>query len=101
MNIHLLKMKNELKLLAMQIKNGKSGRKPRFRNDSNYNDWNSLWHIRNEFRHKHIAYCTIKGRSRQEIEVPREDNLPNEQYIESIIRSYDEAICSGEKRLIA
>ena len=101
MNIHLLKMKEELKQLAADIRNGKLGRKPKFRNNNNYNDWDNLSYNRFSFRHNHIAYCTIRGRSRQEIEVPRDDNLPNEGYINSIIETYNEAVCAGQERLAA
>lgn len=102
MNKSLLKMKKELKGLAKCIRNGKSGRKPRLRTEDNRIDWNRLIRNKSTFRHLHIAYCVIRGRSRQEIEMPREDNLPNEYYINSIIETYNEEIIRiGEKRLIA
>lgn len=37
-----------------------------------------------EFRHNHIAYCELRGRTRDQIEKPAENNLPNETYIEKI-----------------
>jgi len=41
-----------------------------------------------EYRHHHIAYSEMKGRSREQIERPREDNLPNENWIEEIKKEY-------------
>lgn len=40
--------------------------------------------LKYEFRHTHIAYCEIRGRKREQIERPAENNLPNESYIEKI-----------------
>jgi len=101
MEKNLLKMKEELKELAKRIKNGKSGRKPRFRNKGNRNHWEYLYIHRYKFRHMHIAYCMIRGRSRDQIEVPREGNLPSDEYIESIIEGYHEVVRAGQKRLAA
>ena len=52
-----LKIKNEQKTLAQDIRNGKLGRKPSNRNDDNYDDWSDLEWNQHEFRHTHIAYC--------------------------------------------
>jgi len=101
MNTQLLKMKKELKDLADTIRNGKSGRKPKFRTNSNYKDWNNLEYNRYHFRHKHIVYCMIRGRTMDQIEQPARNNLPNKNYIEKLIVSYNETICSSEKRLTA
>lgn len=100
-NIHLYNMKMELKDLAHRIRNGKEGRKPRLRTETNYDDWHSLERNRWRFRHLHIAYCLIRGRTMEQIERPAEDNLPNEKIIEIFIEEYNEAIRSSEKRLIA
>lgn len=40
--------------------------------------------LKYEFRHTHIAYCEIRGRKREQIEKPAENNLPNEKYISEI-----------------
>lgn len=101
MNEHLLKIKEEQKDLALRIRSGKTARKPKFRCDDNIYDLEDLSWNRYVFRHQHIAYCTIRGRSRQDIECPRKDNLPDENYISSIIKEYNEAVCAGEKRLTA
>ena len=41
-----------------------------------------------DYRYHHIAYSELKGRTREQIENPREDNLPNEDYINSIKEEY-------------
>ena len=45
-----------------------------------------------EFRHNHIAYCELRGRTREQIERPGENNLPNEDYITKIKTSWMEKI---------
>lgn len=53
-----------------------------------------LYSIRWKYRHVHIAYCEIRGKERSQIEVPREDNLPNEDEIakikDSILKEIEE-----------
>ena len=65
----------------------------------------ALWRIqdkidrkRYEFRHRHIAYCQLRGRERTAIEVPAENNLPNEKYIERIMAEHAEDVCAGAER---
>jgi ABC-type phosphate transport system auxiliary subunit len=42
-----------------------------------------------EYRHHHIAYCELRGRTREEIEGKvRDDNHPNETYINNILDAY-------------
>lgn len=92
----LNEMKSELKILANDIRKLKGKRK-----ESPYGLVNGLFRLRYEFRHNHIAYCLMRGTSLERIELPREDNLPNETYIDSIIKERtskitevdDEAIC--------
>ena len=50
-------------------------------------DWDSV-----TFRHQHIAYCELRGRDRKQIEQPREDNLPNETWIDKIKKEWSEKI---------
>lgn len=40
------------------------------------------------FRHHHIAYCELRGRTRDQIEKPSEDNLPSETKISNIKAIY-------------
>jgi hypothetical protein len=91
--IKYLVLKNELKTLAKEIRYWKSKRK--FKNRGDF----PLWDIENrvrtrkyEFRHRHIAYCQLRGRLREQIERPAPDNLPNERYIERIVEKHGEVI---------
>lgn len=44
-----------------------------------------------EYRHYHIAYSELRGKKREQIEKPREDNLPDEKFIEKIkVKYFDE-----------
>jgi hypothetical protein len=55
-----------------------------------------LWNIvclKKEFRHKHIAYCILRGRDRNVIETPAENNQPDETLIKEILREYTEDVC--------
>jgi hypothetical protein len=57
--------------------------------------YNKIDSLKYEFRHKHIAYCLIRGRTRDEIERPAEDNQPCESYIKEIQNAYTEDVCVG------
>ena len=49
-----------------------------------YKDHSNLWEMRNSYRHRHIAYSELRGRERDQIEKPADDNLPNEKRISEI-----------------
>ena len=88
-----LKLKKELKKLAKEIRYWKSKRKQD--NRGNYSLQNIETSVRTrkyEFRHRHIAYCQLRGRLREQIEQPASDNLPNERYIERIIEQHGETL---------
>jgi len=84
---NIQKLKNELKSLASNIKETKKSRKePRTE---------SLWKIQSridsskyEFRHKHIAYCLLRGRTMEQIEKPRSDNYPNQYEIDKYMEQF-------------
>lgn len=86
-------LKEELKKLAVEIRELKSHRPL-----SNRSDW-SLWcldaEIRSksrETRHKHIAYCLIRGRTYEQIEQKcREDNNPDFKLVDKITKEYTDA----------
>jgi len=42
------------------------------------------YELSKEFRHHHIAFCELRGRLRDEIEKPANNNLANEDVIEKI-----------------
>jgi hypothetical protein len=85
-------LKQELKAQAIEIRSKKDEIKETFRSGGYAgNLQNYVTDIRSEFRHKHIAYCLIKGTKREEIETPAEDNLPNESRIMQIVEEYKNA----------
>jgi hypothetical protein len=75
----------KLKKYAIEIKYLKSKRKLSNRGNLSLSDIQSdLLKLKYEFRHNHIAYCELRGRTRERIEIPSEFNLPNEDYIKKI-----------------
>jgi len=65
-----------------------------------------LWKLHDlqyEYRHHHIAYCELRGRTRDQIEPKiRENNNPNERYIREIKEKYawtPEEIVAYEERM--
>jgi hypothetical protein len=98
--------KQVLKDLSENIKADKESWKEQQRSRFTSDSWKMAYKLQNErvqFRHSHIARCEMRGRTREEIEKPAEDNLPNEALIEKIKAEWkvkiDEAICLDEKRL--
>lgn len=94
-------LKQELKDLAKEIRNWKSKRKPRNRVGLGLSQWQVEAEVNyrsNEFRHKHIAYCQLRGRERYQIERPAEDNLPKESWIKEIMDEHRKDVCVGAER---
>lgn len=75
--------KEELKEMAREIRelkhSRKGGKSVDELSDINYR----LWRIKREYRHSHIAYCLVRGRTYEQIENPKECNKPDFQLIES------------------
>ncbi len=91
-----IELKKELKNLAKEIRFWKSKRKIDKR--GHYSLWqieSRIWKRKYEFRHRHIAYCQLRGRLRWQIEKPALDNLPNEKYIEEIMAKHGKTLCVG------
>ena len=87
------KLKMELKELAKEIKLWKFLRKPINRKDTGLQQWDvdyGLFQDKREFRHKHIAYCLLRGRSYGQIEQPREDNKPDMIYVQMVMEEYEQ-----------
>lgn len=40
------------------------------------------------YRHHHIAYSELRGKTREQIEKPKENNYPNESYVKEIKALY-------------
>jgi hypothetical protein len=103
----ILVLKNELKELAENIRKAKSDCKAFQREHGGSDgDWagkpgESPWishysiisKLKHEFRHKHIAYCLLRGRTLDEIEHPAEVNKPDQTLIQEILHAYTENVC--------
>jgi hypothetical protein len=48
----------------------------------------TLAKMRYEYRHKHIVYCILRGKTRDQIEKPKEQNKPNEKYLGELTEHY-------------
>lgn len=83
-NLHILK--EELKSLGKEIRNLKTQRK-----GSPDGVVYGLERKRYDARHMHIAYCELRGRTREQIEQPAEDNLPSQSHIDFYKDKYGEA----------
>jgi len=88
-----LQIKEELKVLAQAIKQGKTARKPKNRNEENYGFYNALYWNKINYRHKHIAYCEFFNNTPYEqIEQPRSNNKPNRSKIDSYKNEWTELL---------
>ena len=81
----LFKIKNQQKAWAKEISELKPTRKQDKRNGRSLWEIESdIWKAKYKFRHHHIAYCEMRGRTREQIECPRENNLPVQREIDRI-----------------
>ena len=58
-----------------------------------HNEWDSI-----TFRHQHIAYCELRGRKREEIERPANDNKPDEDWINRVKNEWEPLIQEWRER---
>jgi len=85
-------LKEELKEMAVKIKETKietkdTQKKGEYAGSLQY----ALLKFRREYRHKHIAYSLMRGRSYEQIEPKcREGNEPNKDLIQEIIDEYSQ-----------
>jgi len=78
-------MKEVTKAITLQIKTSKNLVNQLMREGkSSWKEKYQLDDLRCEFRHFHIARCEMRGRTRDEIEKPGENHLPNEEKINNI-----------------
>ena len=76
-------VKEALKKIVPQIKQAKLDLKDAQRNNTaDWKTFRNVYVLKKEFRHKHIAYCLVKGRKYEEIEQPLEGNEPSFPLIE-------------------
>jgi hypothetical protein len=100
-------IKQEVKDLASQIKETRSNLKDIQRTGSGaaWKEQMQLSYLQRDFRHKHIARCEMRGRTRDEIEKPSENNLPNEILIQRIKNEWtakiEEAVRADQEGLAA
>lgn len=93
-----IELRDELKQLAQIIKIRKHNHRasqhrskiqpieePNFVKKSNL----SLWYAIYEFRHKHIVISLLRGKTREQIERPKQGNEPNETYIKKLMDYYE------------
>ena len=85
------KLKFELQELAERIKALKSHRK-----ENNRGEW-KLWQLeyniskmKYEFRHKHIAYCLLRGTEYDQVEKPAGNNAPNMEVVNRYMEQHSE-----------
>lgn len=87
-------VKEELKKLAETIRSIRTNtialQKSQDR-DANLSQ-SHLAFVKREFRHKHIAYSLVKGRTLAEIEKPRQNNQPNMTLVEKYRKEYVEKL---------
>jgi hypothetical protein len=87
-------IKENQKKLAKELRTTKNLFK-KMQKDGNTN-CSEFWNVDNkkdklkiEFRHRHIAYCILRGRTIEEIErKTREDNKHNQRLVEQYINEY-------------
>jgi hypothetical protein len=98
---YMLAKKQELKKLAKEIRHYKPRRKQDKRGElSLYQVICEIGKRQYEFRHQHIAYCLLRGREMHEIEnKTRDDNQPNERYVNALLAEYEEAVRPSEDGL--
>lgn len=100
MNTKIKELKAELKDLAIKINAGKIKLKEyqRAHGGNHGIDGCALLKTQIEYRHKHIAYCILRGRTIDQIENKnREGNEPNQDLINEYWEyAYEEAICVNQ-----
>lgn len=96
--------KKWFKIASLEIRRAKHGRKTVYYNKDLYDKLTEkikslggpkftttyLGSMQHEFRHRHIAYCLLRGRRLEEIEKPAEDNAPNMKRVEQYMEEYRE-----------
>jgi len=91
----MLELKNLLKEKALEIRTTRQDYKQAQRDfewsksNSLLGDMEDLVHL---YRSHHIAYSEMRGRTRDQIETPREGNEPDEIWIENIKAEYTEPV---------
>ena len=97
MNKKMTELKSALKQDAQHIRNLRKQIKEMQRNNKYAGDKQcSLLEMSYYYRHHHIAYSELRGRTREQIETPNSDNLPSEHLILKIKEEYAQDVCTCE-----
>jgi hypothetical protein len=78
-------IKEEQKEMAKDIRKKKSQRK-----QHEYGWVPGLFEMRRDYRHRHIAYCLLRGTPYERIENPSKYNKPNMDIVKSIMEHWTE-----------
>ena len=97
MGVKLLQLKDWLKTAAIEIRITNILYKDLQRNHKvSYHTLWDLQKLQKEYRHKHIAYSELRGKTRAQIENPRQGNEPDEYLIQSIKDEHkEETLCAS------
>lgn len=52
-----------------------------------------------EFRHKHIAFCLVRGRTMDQIEKPYHHNLPDMKYVDRLVENLKKELENEQKTI--
>jgi hypothetical protein len=90
-------LKAYLKIQATTIHSTKQELKKFQRENRGYdgNFYHTIKTLVYDYRHKHIAYCLLKGTPYELIEKPHEGNEPDLQLIQEIQNEYTKDVCIG------
>jgi len=83
------KLKKNIKAQAVEIRKARHEyREAQRAGKSSYRKLWDLQKLQKNYRHHHIAYCELRGKTRDEIEQPRDGNHPDECEINRIKTEY-------------
>ena len=91
-------IKTDLKQLAQSIRDTKFIRKP-INNKENLPAWKvamTLNQYQYKFRHMHIAYCILRGRTYAQIENPEENNKPNMKKVDEYLVAFKKLLANEQ-----
>ena len=77
MNAKVYELKMYLKNSAAMLREMKNEHKKTQRETRGAGLEGELYRARRDYRHKHIAYCLIRGKEYKQIESPASDNQPD------------------------
>ena len=94
--LQIREIKKDLKQRADDIRFLKLIRKERFKDrrpDGLKTQYSIQWELekkRHDVRHRHIAYCLLRGTPLEKIEQPAEDNLPDMSLVETLKLKFED-----------